>query len=326
MKLGIHLIPDNWTTLRARAEVADRTGFSNIWMAESPLSVFDVYITLTVAAQCTRRIVLGPGCTNVVLRHDSLVAAALGSIDELAGGGRVVCAIGSGDTPIRILGERPSRIEEMRRAIARIQALTEGRTAEYHGRGVRLAWAHRRLPVYLAAEGPRTIEMGAEAADGILCGAGISPEVVTWVRDRTAAGAGRAGRDPARVDLWYACMLSIAGSREEARARIRPRIANRARHAIMAAPDLVPEAHQAEGRRLIENFDIAAWYDPKHAGLVTDYMIDRFGVAGTVEEVVDRLRALEAQGVGALMIDLPLGTFEETLRLVGERVIPRLTS
>ncbi len=240
MRLGLHLIPDDWEHVRRRAELADRLGFACLWMAESPFTVYEVYVALTVAAHHTQRIRLGPGCTNVVLHRDVLIASAMASLDALTGG-RAVCAIGSGDTPVHMVGERPARLLDLREAVRRIQALTEGRAISYRGRELRLAWAKRRVPVYLTAEGPKTLELGGEVADGVLCGSGILPEVIAWARDRVRTGLLRAGRSEEEVDVWFACMVSIAPSREEAQGRIRARVANRARHALLSAPETVPE-------------------------------------------------------------------------------------
>ncbi len=323
MRLGVHLIPDGWENVRRRAELADRLGFACLWMAESPFTVYEVFVALAVAAHQTQRIRLGPGCTNVVLHRDVMVASAVASLDELTGG-RAVCAIGSGDTPVHMVGERPARLADLRHAVERIQALTEGRTVSYRGRPLQLRWANRRVPVYLTAEGPRTLELAGEVADGVLCGSGVQPEVVAWARDRVRQGLLRAGRRQEEVDVWFACMVSIGASPEEARERVRARVANRARHALLSAPETVPEDRRAEVQRLADAFDIGAWYHPKHGALVTDYMLDRFAVAGTVREVTDRLLGLRDLGIQALMVDLPLETFDEELWVLGEQVLPKL--
>ena len=323
MKLGLHLIPDSFDSFRRRARLAEEAGFDTLWVAESSLTVQDVYVALTVAAGCTSTIRLAPGCTNVVLRHEAMVAAALASIDGLSGG-RTFCAIGSGDTPIRALGRVPSKVEEMRQAVAHIQALTAGEEVQYGDRSARLTWAHRRMPVYVTAEGPRMLRMAAECADGILNSSGTSDDVRHWIGEQVEAGTRSAGRDPSEVDVWLSSMLSIGGSREQAREAIRPRVANRARHNIMAAPDLVPEQHRAAGRRLVQEFDVNAWYDPKHAPLVTDYMVDRFAIAGTADDVVQRLRELSADGVAGLMLDFPMHSLDATLEAFAAQVAPRL--
>ncbi|HVB76946.1 MAG TPA: LLM class flavin-dependent oxidoreductase [Candidatus Nitrosotalea sp.] len=324
MKLGLHLIPDSWESFKRRARAADEAGFDSLWVAESSLTVQDVYVALTVAAGCTERVRLGPGCTNVVLRHEAMVAAALGSIDELAPG-RVFCAIGSGDTPIRALGRSPSKVDEMRVAVEHIRELTAGREVEYAGRGVSLTWAKRQMPVYVTAEGPRTLQMAAEVADGILNSSGTSAEVRGWLEEQVGEGCRRAGRAREDVELWLSSMLSLGSERGQAREAIRPRVANRARHNMMAAPQLVPAGEREAGQRLIDNFDVNAWYDPKHAGLVNDYMVDRFAIAGTVEDVVASLGELERAGVQGLMLDFPMQSFDATLEIFAQRVMPELS-
>ena len=71
--------------------------------------------------------------------------------------------IGSSDSAIVNLAERPSRLADLRAYIETIRALhTKGETT-WRGRMVRLTWAKRAIPIYLSAEGPRTLELAGEA-------------------------------------------------------------------------------------------------------------------------------------------------------------------
>jgi len=76
-----------------------------------------------------------------------------------------------------------------------IRELTAGHTVRYAERDVGVTWPSRQLASYLVGEGPRTVEMGAEVANGVMCGGGVSPEIIAWVKERVAAGAARAERD-----------------------------------------------------------------------------------------------------------------------------------
>jgi alkanesulfonate monooxygenase SsuD/methylene tetrahydromethanopterin reductase-like flavin-dependent oxidoreductase (luciferase family) len=120
-------------------------------------------------------------------------------------------------------------------------------------------------------------------------------------------------------------MMAVEDSREQARDIMRARVANRARHNFLAAPNLIPPDKRAEADALISSFDLGKWFDPKHAPLVTDFMLDRFAVTGTPDQVVDQLQQLESLGVRNLMIDLPMERYDATLRTIGEKVLPRIS-
>ncbi|MCC7106088.1 MAG: LLM class flavin-dependent oxidoreductase [Chloroflexi bacterium] len=324
MRIGVHLIPDDWTTFLDRARYADQAGYGNLWIAESHLTVNEVFAAVQAAAMNTSRVAVGPGCTNVVLRHETVVAAGLASINALVGG-RVVVGLGSGDTPVGMVGRKPSRVAELRQSVQNVQALVSGQPVRYGVNEVTLTWSHQPLPVYVFAEGPRMLEMGGEVGDGVLAGNGISEPVVSWVRERVQTGANRVGRSVQDVDLWYACMMAVEDSREKARDIMRARVANRARHNFLAAPQLIPPQRRSEADALIASFDLGKWFDPKHAPLVTDFMLDRFAVTGTPDQVVEQLEHLESLGVRNLMIDLPMERYDATLRTIGEKVLPRIS-
>lgn len=323
MRIGIHLIPDDWSTFNTRAQYADEAGFGNLWIAESHLTIYEVFTAIQVAATHTKRLTVGPGCTNVVLRHETVVASALASINALVGG-RIVVGIGSGDTPVGMVNLKPSKVAEIRQAALNLKDLVAGQAVRYGEKQTAITWSQQPLPVYVFGEGPRMLEMAGEVGDGVLAGNGIAQNVVRWVQERVGAGAQRAGRRLEDVDLWHACMTAVEDSREEAREVMRARVANRARHNFLAAPELVPPDKRGEVQALNDSFDLGRWFDPKHAPLVTDFMMDRFAVTGTPGDVIEQLQRLESIGVQNLMIDLPMDRYDTTLRTLGEKVLPAL--
>jgi 5,10-methylenetetrahydromethanopterin reductase len=116
--------------------------------------------------------------------------------------GRAFFGIGSGDSAILNLAERPSTLADLRAYIETVRALhTKGETT-WRGRLLRLTWAKRAIPIYLSAEGPRTLELAGEIADGVIVNVGLEPALVTDAVAHVHAGARRAGRDPSAIDLW----------------------------------------------------------------------------------------------------------------------------
>ncbi|MHB8620756.1 MAG: LLM class flavin-dependent oxidoreductase [Chloroflexota bacterium] len=320
MKYALHLTAQDWTSFRRRASRADDGGFSHLWIAETPFFAYDPYIALAEAARATRSCMLGPGCTNVVLRHEILAASALASIDALAPG-RVVCGLGSGDRAVRLLGKKPTRIDDMRLAVDRMRRFWRGEDVDYDGSHVRLSWPANELPVYLFAEGARSLALGGETADAVVVGSGIDPGIVEWSAGCIDRGVSESGRSE-RPDVWYACLASIAQDKQRAMDAIRPRLANRVRHNFMAAPELVPPEHKADFERLLAAFNLSEWHQQNQAGLVTDYMVERFALAGTVGDIVAQSRELERLGVTGLLLNFPVGDFDERLETFVTEVMP----
>ncbi len=230
--------------------------------------------------------------------------------------------IGSGDTPVYTLGKTKASLARLREAIVQIRSLVAGETVEYQPAVQVSLWSRRAVPIYLAAEGPRTLGLAAELADGVIIGSGILPETLAWAEVQLCAGAANRSRALAPLDQVHAAIVAVGRDGRAAREAARARVANRAHHNFRASLESVPLERRPEVQRLLEGFSVAEWRSPKHAALVTDYLLDRFAVAGTPEACVDRLRALERHGVRRLMIDPPTVGFDETLELFAREVMP----
>ena len=322
MTFSLHLVPDDVRLVAERAKYAEDNGFSQVWIAESHLTCRDHNVALALAIERTEKVKIGPGVTNPVLHDDSVAASAIATLDELSGG-RVLFGIGSGDTPVYTLGRKMARLARMRRAIADIRALTRGETVEY-AEGVRLKmWCAREIPIYTSAEGPKTLAMSGEIADGVIVGSGVYRETVEWVLKHLNEGLAR--RDPAlgEMDVIFGAIVSVDADGARAREKVRARVANRAHHNFRMTLDSVPDAFKPEIQNLLDNFDVSNWRDPKHVPFITDYILDRFTITGTPEACVDRIKEIESYGVRSIMIDPPVQDFDESLRMFTEEVLPR---
>jgi len=322
VKISLHIVPEEIEATVARAARAEAAGFHQIWISESHLSVREVFVVLSLVAARTTRAQIGPGVTNPMLRDPTVTAAALASIDDVSGG-RVLCGIGTGDTPVFMLGRRPARLAELRRAIHTIRDLTAGRPVDYDGKPVRIAWAHRQLPVYMSAEGPKTLAMAGEICDGVLVGSGVDRDVIRWTRERIAEGTVAVGRAADSLDIVDCCMVSIDPDPAASHVGARMRAANRVHHNFLHNMDSVPAEEREGVRRLMREFDLEKRRDPKYAALVTDYLFQRFCISGTPQQVAARFSGLAALGVGHVMVDLPLRTFDANLDAMIEHVLPR---
>src|SRR2546422_628017 len=80
----------------------------------------------------------------------------------------------------------------------------------------RFTWSRARVPIFLAASGPKTLRLAGQIADGVVVRTGILPDII---RDSIAAvrrGAEEAGRDPDAVEMWWWPDANIAASRRDA--------------------------------------------------------------------------------------------------------------
>ena len=174
---------------------------------------------------------LGPLVTNPQTRHLVVTASAIASVDELSGG-RAVLGLGSGDSAIYTIGAPPATVAGLEDSIATLGRLTAGEVVDRGGRPWRVHRATRRVPIYLAAEGPRTLELAGRVADGVICGLGLTPEVIALSLAAIERGARAAGRTLDDVDVWWFAKTSLADSRAAAIEPIKMALAASANHAF----------------------------------------------------------------------------------------------
>jgi len=318
---SLHLVPDDISALAKRAKFAEESGFDQVWVAESHLTCRDHNVALAVAIQNTSTVKIGPGVTNPVLHDDSVAASTIATLDELSGG-RVLFGIGSGDTPVYTLGKKMARLATMRTSIHRIRSLVRGEVVEYE-KGVNVnIWSKREIPIYTSAEGPKTLQMSGEIADGVIVGSGVYKETVEWVLKHLSDGIAERQAGLGEMDIIFGAVVSVDRNGHAAREKVRSRVANRAHHNFRMTLDSVPEEYRPEIQNLLDNFDVSNWRHPKHVPLITDYILDRFTITGTPEDCVKRIKEIESYGVKNIMIDPPSQDFDESLELFAKEVMP----
>lgn len=182
-------------------KAAEDAGFDVAWLPDSHFLWRDVWAAMALAAERTSRIRLGTCVTNFETRHPSVTASAAASIDELAPG-RVILGLGSGDSAVKTIGHRPTRLAAMREHLLLVKALLAGEEVGFEGRRMRLRHAPRNsVSVYMAANGPKALGLAGELCDGVLVLVGITPQQIHAARSRIAIGAARANRSLDDVDI-----------------------------------------------------------------------------------------------------------------------------
>ena len=310
--------------------VADEVGFDLICGGDSQSVYREVYVSLAVAAMRTERALLGPMVTNPITRHPAVTASAIASIDELSGG-RAILGIGSGDSAIRNLGEKAAKLAELREYIVTLQGLFRGETVEWRGNRIHTSWISRPVPIYISAEGPKTLELAGEVADGVCMHTGTTPEIVADSIGHIRRGAEKAGRDPDSIDVWAMLKTAVADSREEALSEIRMGLAGSAHHAFRFGLEgkYVPEPLQAPVLELVRRYDtrVHEVWNGQNALLsdelgITEFLADRFALVGTPDECVDRLAALRDAGLRQVILPALGPDPAGMLRRLGEEVFP----
>jgi 5,10-methylenetetrahydromethanopterin reductase len=288
------------------AGIAEALGYATVWVPDSPVLWREMWVNMTAMALGTHRVRVGSAVTSGVTRHPSVTASAALSLAELSGG-RFALGLGSGDSSLVTSGSgRPQKLAEFRETLMAFRGLLAGETARVGEKDLCLPWAGQsRVPILVAATGPRMLELSGEVADGVIVMVGVTEPMVRAAIERIHAGAERAGRDPNSIEivLWVACAVS-----DNAPATARNSVkANVARASIRKLPGELPPRHVDVVDRIREAYDYAYHSAPgaPHGDLVTDGLIDDFAIAGTSAECAQRLRALIHLPLNSIALAVP---------------------
>ncbi len=313
------------------AQLAETLGFDDLWYCHD-LMQRDAWVVLTAVASATRRIRIGTCIVNPFSASPAEIAMHAASLQEYSEG-RFVLGIGPGDPPyLDWVGLRQRRpLTGLREAVGLVRALLRGEDTRGEGtardsrvfagwkRGARLRFPipSTPVPIYIGGQGPKVTEFMGEAGDGALPIA-FPPEVMEGVVARIRTGAARAKRSLEGFDLAACVWWSMSETREEAEETLRPLIAfyGPSLRAETLAPIGLAPSDFDEIRRAWQAGDVR-----RAASLVRPEMF-RLAISGTPDEIADRIRWLQAEGVTQISIGPPLGTDKDrALRTTAEKVL-----
>src|SRR3989441_199653 len=211
-------MPDLMRLLRS----IEAAGFDGAGILDSQMLSRDTFVVLGQAAAATSRLTLFPAVTNPFTRHPSVLAGAIQTVEELAPG-RVKFVIGTGYTSASTIGRKPATLAEMRACIATVRGLLAGESVDFDGTPGRLGYAaKRRIPIVMAASGPKAIELAGEIADGALLLVGFNRGIVEKALEHLERGARRSGRRLDDLEIVWAVRVGVAATTGEARRLARP--------------------------------------------------------------------------------------------------------
>src|SRR5438128_6718499 len=327
-------MPDLMRLLRS----IEAAGFDGAGILDSQMLSRDTFVVLGQAAAATSRLTLFPAVTNPFTRHASVLASAIQTVEELAPG-RVKFVIGTGYTSASTIGRKPATLAEMRACIGTVRGLLAGKTVDFDGTPGRLAFTSgRRIPVIMAASGPKAIEVAGEIADGALLLVGFNRGIVQTALEHLERGAKRGGRRLDDLEVIWAVRTGTAATTAEARRLARPTavhwgILRWGGHWLGPAGLRLPELEIPDAVWKIYP-DLSHAHDWESAIAATSFvpdeviaqLSDALGLVGTPEHCAGRIAEMTKLGVKSLYL-MPLLTFaapEQEVVAFRDVVFPRL--
>lgn len=314
--------PVTFDAVAEQATRGERLGFDSMWVSDHFFASLERYggdetrygaleplTTLAALAPITERVRLGTLVLSAGFRHPAVLGKSATAIDRLSGG-RLDLGLGAGWFGDEFeafgypFGSAAERFDVLEETLAYLGALFDGEPASFEGKLFRLHEAYDRPrpvqeprpPLLVGGKGgPRVLRIAARHADGWNAVWRWTPEAYA---ERAAAARNaceRAGRDPAGFRLSLG-LFTVVGEDEADLRR---------RYDLMAdrLPDGVGEAIGLDALR--------------HECL-----------AGTPDEVIERMAAFAALGVSELIVSPAPVWFAmpdpSMVDLLAERVLPAL--
>src|SRR5688572_4063201 len=171
------------------AKVTEELGYSHIWVGDSHLIWREAYVNMAAMALSTTRVKLGTGVTNPLTRHPSVVASAYATLEEYSPG-RMIVGIGLGDSSVETMGKKPAKLAYFERTMQELRDLFAGKEVQLETGKIHLLHPCKaKVPIYIAASGPKMLELSGRIGDGIIVLVGVADEYIAHAKEKISAGA-----------------------------------------------------------------------------------------------------------------------------------------
>jgi alkanesulfonate monooxygenase SsuD/methylene tetrahydromethanopterin reductase-like flavin-dependent oxidoreductase (luciferase family) len=346
---------DKWDLVR----YAEELGFDRAWVPDSQMIWSDCYAVLALAAVNTKRIQIGTGVSIPGIRIAPVTAHSIASINQLAPG-RVFLGIGTGHTAMRMMGQHPMPVSEFREYLRVVRTLLDGEAVNYTYRGQtrEIKFIHRdryfvnldnRIPIYVAANGPKACQATGAYGDGWITVGGREEEVAPKMA-QIEAGARAVGR---KLPKPFVTACLIAGCVLRPGERLSDeRVINETGSQVASAlhfyyeiwkeigekDEVIPPyfanvwddyLKRVRGYSLPENARFRQIHDghctflqPEERRFVTPEAIRGTCIVGTPDEIVAQLRTMEQAGINEITLLQPADYQRKVYRDFAELIFP----
>ena len=311
---------------------AEQLGFTHGWTFDSAVLWQEPFVIYSRILEHTERLIVGPMVTNPGTRTWEVTASTFATLNDMYGN-RTICGIGRGDSAMRVAGRKPATLGLLGEAMHVIKELAEGREAEFGGTSMRLPWVKDgSLPVWMAAYGPKALELTGRQADGYILQLS-DPFLTEWMVKAVRQAAADAGRDPESVTICVAAPAYVTDGSPEANAHALDQCRWFGGMVGNHVADLVTRYGESSGmvpQELTAYIKAREKYDYSHHGrvgnpdtaFVPDEIVERFCLIGPAEAHIAKLEHLKTLGVDQFAVYAMHDAIDEVIEAYARDVIP----
>ena len=314
MEIEVELSPVVPTpSLLELARLVDDPRVSRLGISDVAL-LRDCFQIQSLCAAATSHVLIGSLVTSPYLRHPVAMAAALGTLNEISNGRAFLgIGVGAGLSRLGIDQSRPvRRLEEFLNVVKRLlsgERLThEG--SHYVTRGAALSpEITGSIPVVVGTRSRLVCKLAGRVADAVVVGAReLSPSTLAQYREWVEDGARTAGRDPKEVEIAPRVTVCMSEDGDHARRSV---VLYAAHYLVIGGIEQskLPEEKFRRISDLVSQasgwyFEPGVSYPAELDDVVDAEIVDRFAIAGTPSECLQKLRSLREMGYGSVSMNI----------------------
>ncbi len=334
VKVGIQLPHDPIELIIQAGIFADKNGFDSVFTPDHLVGIgiknfqsFEAFTVLGFLSGITENVLLGTCVSDVLRKHPAVLLQSAITLDYLSGG-RSILSVGAGEgmntLPYGI--EMKMAVSKLEEGLKVIRLLMEGDCVNFNGRHFKLKNAfispRKKIPIWIAGNSERTIELTAKYGDGWVPTASIGVEGYRENLKKIRKNAER------RIEAGLFTYTVIAKDYDTARERIELpgkmlALLSPRRNEFLKKigievdfPDLITfEFNKENVRKVLE----------KAKDIPFDLIEGRY-IYGDPDNVIERMERFIKAGVEHFVLT-PLVQekyYMENLKLLSEKVIPYL--
>lgn len=328
LHFAVEFVPQEayWQTT-ALGILAEKYGFDFCWITDH-FNNRSVYVILSLLANYTDSIKIGPGVTNPYLINPVQTASTLMSLDNLSGG-RTVLGIGAGDMiTLNLLGiERRKPLTAVKESTQIFRTIFDtGKIKDFRGTVFTVEKANvafektGEIPIYIGAQGPKMLQLAGSMGQGVLVNAS-HPIDFKFAVKQIKKGITEAKRKSSEVDIAAYASVSVDRKIEKATKAATPVVA----FIVAGSPSVVLERHGISPESVEPITKGLGKGDfPAAFGAVTDEMLEAFCIRGTPDECTEKIRALQKGGITQFVFGSPIGPKKRiSMELASREILPQ---
>ena len=340
------------TRIGDQARRLEDEGWDGLALVDSQNLAPDPYVALGLAAAATSTLKLATGVTNPLTRHPA-AAATVATTVQAASHGRFVLGIGRGDSSLAHLGLAPASPTAFEHYLVRLQGFLRGEEVPFEASadgaqlaapsaglgmaggpaGSQIRWIAAagqmglpKVPVDVAATGPKVIAIAARHAERVSFAVGASADRIRWAIDQYLEI-----RPDGAAGIGASLPVLVHPDRDEARRHISGGVASFARFSVMHGQVTGPadERSRVALEAVHDAYDMNHHFShgsPQSQGLPPE-VVDEFGIAGPPDYCIERLQELTKLGLTKLIllgggIGMDRNAAAASRKLLTEEVLP----